>query len=77
MLADFAAPFEVWPENWPAFCLFMDMQTQWRMGMDMPTGLDYTALVALMDVHEVADRKAMLADVQVMEAAALKAIRKK
>lgn len=67
----------MWPENWPAFCLFMDMQTQWRMGMDMPTGLDYTALFALMEVHGIADRRDVFADIQVMEAAALKAMRKK
>lgn len=47
------------------------------MGMDMPTGLDYTALFALMEVQGIADRREVFADIQVMEAAALKAMRKK
>jgi hypothetical protein len=67
---------EVWPENWPAFCLFVDMRTQWRVGFAGPTGLDYGVLFGLMDMHAVpaSDRPQLLADLQVLEAAALKAM---
>lgn len=63
----------MWPENWPAFELFADMRTQWRVGMAGPTGLDYLALFALMDFREVPrdERRQMLDDIQTMEAAAL------
>ena len=64
---------ELWPENLPVFDLFRDMQTQWRVAMGGATGLDYPALMVLMDVHGVPpdERRQWLADIQVMEAAAL------
>lgn len=33
--------FHLWPENVDAFALWQDVQTQWRVGMAGPTGLDY------------------------------------
>lgn len=72
--ADYALPdVEVWPENWPAFELFADMRTQWRVGINGRTGLDYQTLFVLMDFHEVPrdERRQMLDDIQTMEAAAL------
>lgn len=49
------------------------MRTQWRVGVAGATGLDYLALFALMDFHEVprVERRQMLDDIQTMEAAAL------
>jgi len=35
---------EVWPDAWPAFCLFEALGTQWRLGPGGPSGLDYTAI---------------------------------
>lgn len=72
-------PTEVWPDNWPAFNVFADMQTQWRVSVDGRTGLDYLALVTVMDFHGVAaeDRRQMFADVQAMELAALTQMNKK
>ncbi|MCS0808689.1 DUF1799 domain-containing protein [Massilia agilis] len=47
---DFAGePVEVWPENWPTFSLFCDLQTQWRVGAGGPVGLDYNTLFHKMD----------------------------
>jgi len=40
---------EVWPENWPAVDLFISMGTQWRIGMEGRTGLDYGALYPQLD----------------------------
>ncbi|MEW5666192.1 DUF1799 domain-containing protein [Pseudomonas putida] len=35
---------EVWPDAWPAFCLFEALGTQWRLGPGGPSGLDYAAI---------------------------------
>ncbi|MCE7762948.1 hypothetical protein GQL56_09875 [Pseudomonas putida] len=35
---------EVWPDAWPAFCLFEALGTQWRLGAAGPSGLDYAAI---------------------------------
>jgi len=47
--------------------------------MGGPTGLDYPALFALMDLHGVDpdDRRQLFADVQVLEASALAQMNKK
>lgn len=44
---------EVWPENWTAWRLFCDLATQWRIGMNGPTGLDYAALYPLLDREQL------------------------
>ncbi len=51
----FAAPpeVEVYPENWLAVRLFSLLSTQWRVGMNGPTGLDYAALPAVLDLYGV------------------------
>lgn len=35
---------EIWKANWQAFCVFRDLETQWRIGMAGPSGLDYSAI---------------------------------
>jgi len=75
--ADYALPpVQVWPDNWPVFMLFCDLRTQWRVAMGGATGLDYTAVLAVMDLHGItADkRRDTLADIQAMEDAALAAM---
>ena len=77
-LADLAAdPVEVWPENWGAYSVLCAMDTQWRIGMAGPTGLDYAALpVAIRMVGASrADWTQLMADVRVMEGAALRSMR--
>ena len=73
------ASFEIWPENWPAFALFCKVQTQWRVGMAGPTGLDYTPLLALMARMNLsdADHDELFDDVQTLERAALAAMNTK
>lgn len=61
--------FKVWPENWGAVCLFLEMLTQWRMGPRGPVGLDYGVARWLFELNEVRDPRAMLADLRLMESA--------
>lgn len=63
--------FEVWPENWDAVRVFASIQTQWRIGMAGPTGLDYAVIPAMFEMFEIADRASCFFDVQVMEKEAL------
>lgn len=63
--------FEVLEENWPAVEMFLRVQTQWRTTMNGLLGLDYGAVAWLLRLYEVEDPRALLEDLQVMEAAAL------
>jgi len=65
---------EVWPDVWPAFLVFQSAATQWRTGMNGPSGLDYNVLPWLMKLHGVEDEAATLADLRVMERVALRII---
>jgi hypothetical protein len=69
----------VWPENWPAFEVFHRLQTQWRVGGVGPTGLDYNVLFVLLDRKRLNDEDfdQFVADIQVMEFAALEAMNRK
>ena len=66
--------FEVWQENWPAVEMFLRLETQWRVGMGGPTGLDYVAARWLFEVYEVTDQRALLERLKLMEGAALTAM---
>lgn len=66
---------EVWPDCWPAFLLFCDVDNQWRRaGMEgVPVALDYGVLFTRMrqlGYHGDA-REQIFRDVQVMEREAL------
>lgn len=65
---------EVWPENWRAYLLFLDLQTQWNVGMGGPVGLNYLVLFAKLDRMKLADDEAdeLEADIRVMEHEALR-----
>jgi hypothetical protein len=63
--------FEVWEENWPVVEMFLRCQTQWRTTMSGVLGLDYGAVAWLFMMYEVKDQRALLEDLQVMEAAAM------
>jgi len=70
-------PIEIWAENWAAYRVFNSLITQWRTGMNGPTGLDYTALKTVMDIHGVTDQQQMLEDIGIMEIEAIKIMRAK
>ena len=68
--------FEVWLDNWPAVEMFLRCQTQWRTTASGVCGLDYSAVEWLFRLYEVEDQPAVLEDLQVMEAAAVKILNK-
>lgn len=63
----------VWDCNWNAFTLFHALTTQWRVGMNGATGLDYGVIpsVASMLGYKKKDLQDMFSDIQVMENEAL------
>lgn len=74
--SDYEQHVELWPENWPSWQLFSELQTQWRTaGMfDVRCGLDYGVLFRRLDHLAGDDRERweeLFDDVRVMEAAAL------
>ena len=65
---------EVWPENWPVWCLFdRRMRTQWRVGPGGVIGLDYNVLLRFLDRMDLdkSDYDQMLDDIATLEDAAL------
>lgn len=69
---------EVWPDNLQAVNVFVSMATQWRIGANGATGLDYNAMPFVMRANGVtaADRADVFDDVRTLEDAALATIRK-
>lgn len=76
-LADYAESVEVWPENWPSWCLWTEICGQWRTGFAGHYALDYTALFARLDRMRLDDERweELFADIRVCEAAALREMR--
>jgi hypothetical protein len=66
--------FEVWDENWLVVEMFLRVQTQWRTTMSGILGLDYVAVAWLFKMYAVEDPRALLEDLQIMEAAAMMVI---
>lgn len=54
--------------------MFLRVQTQWRTTMSGVLGLDYGAVAWLLKLYEVEDPRALLEDLQIMEAAAMMAL---
>ncbi len=69
-----SADCEVLEENWPAVEMFLRCQTQWRTTMNGVLGLDYGAVAWLFKMYAVEDPRALLEDLQIMEAAAMTVI---
>lgn len=64
--------YALWPENWPVWCLWRDVETQWRTSMAGATGLDYAAVWPLVEqrMHR-RERKTAFWLLQAMEEATL------
>jgi hypothetical protein len=71
-----AEEFDVLPENWPTVMMWLRVQTQWRVaGLGGAIGLDYTAVEAAMRMLRVPNRAEVFDGLQVMELAALEAMK--
>lgn len=68
---------ELWPENWPAWRLFLQVCTQWRVGVAGATGLDYGPLFRLMDRMDLGREEwdQLFDDIRVIESSALETMR--
>ena len=66
--------FEVLEENWQVVSMFMRLQTQWVPSMGGMIGLNYQSVEFLFRIEGVESQRDMLADLQVMEVAALDVI---
>lgn len=77
--ADTARTIEVWPEIWPVFRLFCDLQTQWRSGPASLLGLDYNILYRRLDRMNLTPEQydEWEADIQAMEYTALAVMNEK
>ncbi|WP_406850551.1 DUF1799 domain-containing protein [Candidatus Arsenophonus nilaparvatae] len=63
---------EVWADVWAAYLTFNALRTQWRMGVNGPTGLDYSVLPQVIDLLNLnSDKTTLFNDIRVMEAKAL------
>jgi len=73
-----AAPVEIWPDNWQAFKVFDAIGTQWRIGFNGATGLDYSVLPEIWrrTKTKIEDRDSVFLDLRIMEEAALQEMRK-
>jgi hypothetical protein len=69
----------VFPDNWKSFLVFRDMLTQWRIGMNGITGMDYTALPAIPAIKRMTEEEYedCFFCLQIMERAAIKHVRSK
>jgi|TARA_B100000085_G_scaffold284014_1_gene315994 hypothetical protein len=71
------AEFYVWEENWDIVCMFIRMQTQWRVSMNGVIGLDYAVLQWLCKIYLVEDPANLLEGLQLMEARVLSSLNSK
>lgn len=55
-------------QSWDVYCA---MATQWRVGMNGATGLDYNVLTFLFRVYNVTEEEMVLNDIRILEAKAL------
>ena len=69
--------FEVLEENWPAVAMFMRLQTQWVPTMGGMVGLNYQSIEFVFRIDGIENQREMLADLQVMEIAALQVLNTK
>jgi hypothetical protein len=77
--SDFEEQFGVFTDCWLAARTFAQMGTQWRVGMNGPTGLDFNVLYKRMDRMGLTPEEydQLESDVSVMESAALDTMQKR
>ena len=67
-------PVEIWPDNVDAVNVFIDMSTQWRVGVAGATGLDYGVIEKVMQLGGIRKkhRREVFEAVRIMESAAIR-----
>jgi hypothetical protein len=70
-------PCEIWQSNWKTLHLFIALGTQWRVGMNGATGLDYTAIPVVANAHGIKLTQGRLAGLRTMESEALRVMSEK
>lgn len=77
---DYDDHYEVWPENWPSWQLFVEMSGQWRVGglEGRRYALDYTPLFLRMERLGLDAQawESMFADIRLMERTVLEVVSK-
>lgn len=66
--------FEVIPAAWPAVCMFLRVQTQWRISTGAIVGLDYSAVRWVFELYEVKEPRSLLDDLQTIEATVIETL---
>lgn len=77
-MEDVEEEVELWAINEPSFVVFDSLSTQWRVGMNGPTGLDYAAVPPVLDLLGIKGRKRrrdVFEDLRVLEREALATMR--
>jgi|TARA_R100000084_G_scaffold21368_1_gene7316 hypothetical protein len=69
--------FEVIPSAWPAVCVFLKVQTQWRTGMSALIGFDYSAVRWVIELMGFNEPLAVLDDLQVIEGRLIETLNKR
>lgn len=54
-----------------AWTVYQAASTQWRVGMNGATGIDYSVLPFLFDVYNIKDKEMVLNDLRILEFKAL------
>ena len=56
--------------------MFLRCQTQWRVGMSVIIGLDYTSVIEMIKLYNIEDSVVMIEKIQIIESAAIQAMNK-
>lgn len=68
---------EVVPDVWESYLVFSAMSTQWRIGMNGATGLDYSVIPNVLELLNIKNKAAVFDDLRIMEIKALELMNKK
>lgn len=64
------------PENVPVWKLWLLANTQWRMGLGVPVGLDYPAVLQIAAIHGIEVTPAVFSKLRSLELSELERLRK-
>jgi hypothetical protein len=68
---------EILPDNWRAVEFFLFCATQWHTDQGVRTGLDYSAVTAVLHAFRISHRQhaRLMAEIQLIERGALTSLR--